>query len=145
VALAFEEVTNNTFAYNWSVPVGEPGKLSVLSTATHLTSRIDLNRDPELDTGTFAPSLSFATNDVIENRLAFDSGPGELVSLNYRTGRWVVLAHTRDISRRTNLGLVQLIWVEAISDNELRIVDFASSTILAARLRYLSIPVNFRS
>ncbi|MGH2627395.1 MAG: hypothetical protein ACRDHY_12175, partial [Anaerolineales bacterium] len=83
--LAFEEKTNNLLAYDFSAPEGAQGKIQLLSSATQVSNRTDINRDPAIDTGTFDPQFRFAVNDVTDNRLAWDSGPDELVSLNYST------------------------------------------------------------
>ncbi len=140
--LSFESETNNVFAIDWTAPEGSD-RVQVFSSANQLSSRTDLHPDPISQPGTFDPDLLFARNDVLRNRIAWDQGPGDLLSLSYETGQWVVVLHKADISKQTDSGLVTLNFVEAVDTDNLRVVDLESSTVLGIRLSYQSIPVSF--
>jgi hypothetical protein len=140
--LSFEGETNNVFAIDWTAPEGS-GRVRVFSSANQLSSRTDLHPDPISQPGTFDPNLLFARNDVLRNRIAWDQGPGDLLSLSYETGQWVVVLHKSDISQQTDSGLVTLNYIEAVDNDNLRVVDLESSTVLGIRLSYQSIPVSF--
>ena len=139
--LTFETATNNTFAVDWTAPSGS--RVRVFSSASQLSTPTDLNPDPSVPSGTFVPNLLFAVNDVLSNRVVWNQGPGDLLSLSYDTGQWVVVLHRAAIAQQTGSSLVTLKYIEAIDNDNLRVVEFESSTIVGIRLFYQSIPVSF--
>ncbi len=148
LVLLFDEETNNLFSLDFTKGASETNKLRVFTSTTMLTSRTDLHFDAELDTGTFEPVLTWATNEVLANKLAFDSGPGEIIAFNFNTGQVVVVLHRRDMTKVTGQGLLDAVYIEAIDPppagkgNSLRIIDAESSSLLAIQLEYLAIPVS---
>jgi hypothetical protein len=150
IVFAFDDETNNLIAYDFSVPTGTAGKVKVFTSSTMLTERTDLNFDPTHDGGTFDPVLAFSGDSVVDNKVAFDGGPSELLSFNYLTGQVVVILHKRDITDITDAGLVNVTYMETMDPpgkggkgKDLRIIDFVSGFILAVHLDYVAVPVKY--
>jgi hypothetical protein len=147
--MLFDEATNNLFTLDYTKSATETDKLKVFTSSTMLTSRTDLHLDPELDTGTFEPLLTFATDDLVDNKLAFDSGPAEIISFNYATGQVVVVLHKRDITKVTGQGLLDVVYMEALDPppqgdgKVLRLIDVESTSLVEVNLEYQAIPVSF--
>jgi hypothetical protein len=130
--LAFDSVTTNLLAIDWTAQEGS--RAAVFSSAQKLASRIDSRPDqvPQIPES----SLLFAQNDVRGNRIAFGGESGDLLSLSYQTGDWVVVLHRAEISRTTGNSLVGFNYLEAPDNDNLRAVDFESATVLGVRLIY---------
>ncbi len=145
LVLAYDGETKNLFTYNF-----ETQKVAILTSSTLLSTRKDLNFDPDFDNGTFIPSPRFAADDVLNNKLAFDAepGPDQIIAFNYDTGQVVVVLHKRDLTKVTGIGTIDVNYIETIdpppsqgTGSKLRIVESDSSSVLAVNLEYLVFPV----
>lgn len=136
--LLFEEATNNLFAYDYAAPLGK--NMTTFVTSTNVL----LRRDPsgQIVEGTRAePVLSFATDDVRSNRLAFDQGLDQLISFSYTSGVVVVVADVSDIENATGSTLAAFHYIEPLDESRVRAFDTQTSSLIAINLGYAAIPV----
>jgi hypothetical protein len=145
LVFAFDDETNNLFAYDFSKGPDEPGKIRIFTSAEQLVHPADFRFDPALDDGVFDPVLYFMQGAAAGNKLAFDAGPARLISIDLETGGTVVVLHKRDVTGVTEIGLVNLNWMALLdpppagAGTELRAIDFESCSVLGIRLEYLPV------
>ena len=146
--LAWDNDNFFVVSFDFSKPAGTADKLALFSSKTDLSNRTDLHFDPELDLVTLDPSLLYAVNDVVANRLTFDAAVSELLSMSYDTGQWVVMLHGRDIAAVTGSTQVTFKYIDVLDPPpdgdgfQVRALDIASATILKIKTQYLPIPVS---
>ncbi len=142
ILLAFDEVTNNLISIDYNAPYGS--RIGLFSSASNVLQRIDLQGSNEEEFGGVRePVLTFADADVRENRLVFDQGSKDLLSLNYLTGFYVVVFKQRDIGLQTgSIGNSDLTFMEPIDDNTLRAFDSQANALINIRVDYAAFPVS---
>ncbi|MBI4582799.1 MAG: hypothetical protein HY717_02020 [Planctomycetes bacterium] len=142
ILLAFEEVTNSLMSIDYNAPYGR--RIGLYSAASNVLQRIDLHgTDEEELGGVREPVLTFANADVRENRLLFDQGSKDLLSLNYLTGFYVVVLKQRDIGQQTgSVGSSNLTFMEPIDDYTLRAFDSQANALINIRVDYAAFPVS---
>ena len=142
--VAYDQASRLAVAYNWKTPVGRGSKVSLLSTSTQNSDRIDLtpgSNSAGVNPDDTTTDLRFAKNDVSDNRLAFDLGPSDLVSLNYDTGSWVIVLKSTSITKATQSTQSNVRFIEAISESVVRALDIGSASLLNIQIKYTPVPV----
>jgi hypothetical protein len=90
--------------------------------------------------------LTFARNDIRENRLAFDKGRLQIIGINYQTGVVVCVVTRADFTDVTNRQATDVRYIEVLPpdfpDREnVRVFDSLSTTLLEVQLEYTRLPV----
>jgi hypothetical protein len=133
----FEEKTNILLAHNY-LSEGD-GKVRVLLSAGDLLQR----RGPDgvvVGDPTIEPSLVFARTDFPGGRLAFDRGPDQILSVSYDSPLVIVVAGSADLTGATGKVLVDLTYMEALDDFNLRTLDNQATALLSIGLQYVLMP-----
>jgi hypothetical protein len=144
---AYDDETKTIFTYDYAAGTAEADRIGIITTSTMLTSRRDFNFDIELDSAVYTPSPQFAGDDVVNNKLAWDTGASQLISINYESGQVVVVLHKRDLTAVTQNGTLDLNHISTLDPppagegKELRVIDAESCSIIALHLDYIAVPV----
>jgi hypothetical protein len=134
-----EEKTNNLLAYDPTKPAQESLRIFIDSTGFSL--RLDPSGTGGI-VGQSEPRLVLATKDVNDNRLAFDAGLDELISMSYSSSVVVVVASLTKIISATGGSLVDITYLEPLDDRNLRAFDTQSNALLAIDLEYAAFPIH---
>ena len=137
----FEKETKNLLAYNYKTDLSKNLRIFVGA------ANILIRRDPTgrvRETVGAQPGLTFATDDVVDNRLAFETELDEVVSINYSTGVVVVVANKQAIGDATGQPLANFTFLEPLDDNNLRAFDAQSNSLIEIRIEYAAFPVEVR-
>ena len=136
--LIMEETTNNIIAYDYLAPLGENIRIFV-SQSNLVDPR---SSGPEGGVASNDPQLLFATRDVLDNRLAFDSAGDQLLSINYESTLLVVVLSTIDLLRATGENIADLQFVQPLANDVARIFDAESAKLLDLRIDYARLEVD---
>lgn len=141
-----EESTTTILCYNYTEPpAANPNNLNALNIRAFVDSNsIVFAFDPQgasEDVGGSDPSLIFASDDVEDNRIAFDKSRNLLLSISYRTSNVVVMARRSDLVGVTGDALVDLTQVITLDNNNLRAFDAQSVSLLEIPLDYEAFPI----
>ena len=148
-----EERSNTVLAYDYTLPANEDNAYSVIN-AINMTSN---RRDPFGSAGggvlinNEEPVLLKAEEDILSNRLMFDRGRDELISINYETGTVVIVAKRAAFTNLTGVDLADITYikytgVERPDDMEgddmqsVRVWDSSSSSLLKVLLEIVLEP-----
>ena len=148
-----EERSNTVLAYDYTLPANEDNAYSVIN-AINMTSN---RRDPFGSAGggvlinNEEPILLKAEEDILSNRLMFDRGRDELISINYETGTVVIVAKRAAFTNLTGVDLADITYikytgVERPDDMEgddmqsVRVWDSSSSSLLKVLLEIVLEP-----
>ena len=148
-----EERSNTVLAYDYTLPANEDNAYSVIN-AINMTSN---RRDPFGSAGggvlinNEEPVLLKAEEDILANRLMFDRGRDELISINYETGTVVIVAKRAAFTNLTGVDLADITYikytgVERPDDMEgddmqsVRVWDSSSSSLLKVLLEIVLEP-----
>lgn len=137
----FDEKTNNCLLYDYTAPIA-----SNLSVFVQASSVIQPRIPGGGTSGTTQaePVLRFAVNDVDDNRLAFDSGQDQMLTISYSTGLVVVAADRQTITTQTGASLADLTYIEALTDVDVRAFDTAATALLKVVLEYNAFPIQIK-
>jgi hypothetical protein len=149
--LVFEEDSNNMLQLNYSgidesFTLGADPVLGtrarIFSSAQNLLERRDTQSTNDADQAPQEPSLSFSVADVSENRLMFDAGTDDILSINYNTGRYVVVIKQSDIGAATGSpGVSNLTFIQPVTARQTLVMDTQASDLLLVRLDYAFFPL----
>lgn len=156
--ILIEESSNTILAYNYSGAPDEPGLIPLFASETLAGERIDpaVGCDPDPADEPAGPEgegeeggkeggevvdladpvLQMSLEDTLGSRLVFDRGRGELVSLNYSTGRVVLVARGEELGAVTGVEAVNLVYIENTpgdaegSSGRVRAWDRASASLI---------------
>ena len=95
-------------------------------------------------TASIEPDLVFATDDVRDNRLAFEQELDQVVSVSYISGAVVIVAERQDIELATGDPLSNFSWVEPLDEINIRAFDSQTNSLLEIRLQYAAFPITIR-
>lgn len=135
--LLFEESTNILFAYDYTLPLDR--NLRVFASSSNVLLRRDASGRVANNT-IVEPVLTYAIGDVRSNRLAFDQGLDQLLSISYTSGLVVTVVPILDIQAATGSSLADFTYVEPLSEVDVRAFDRQSSTLLKIQLDYAPLP-----
>lgn len=159
VLLTFEEGSDTMLqldytGYDEDISIGDENyydssfgqRIKTFATKNSLLERRDHQSIPgDADFSPEEPTLVVSDTDVSENRLFFDQGSDDILSLNYSTGIYVVVIKQKDISDVTrNIGVSDLTFMSPINNNEILIMDSQAGDLLRVRLDYAAFPVRIR-
>lgn len=136
-----EEVTNNVLAYDYTAPLDR--NIRIFVSASNLSQR----RTPGGGVANVPPAepfLGFARGDVTANRLVFDQGLDQLLSVSYTSGVVVIVADNQAIGEATSSQLAELTYIEPLDENNIRAFDVVSNSLVEIRLDYAAFPVRFK-
>ncbi len=137
-----EERSNTVLAYDYTLPADEDNARQVINS-------IDMTSNRRDSSGSLAggvlinneePILLKAEEDILQNRLMFDRGRDELISLNYETGTVVIVAKRAAFTDMTGVDLADITYikhtgVEQPDDMQsVRAWDSSSSSLLKVLL-----------
>ena len=137
-----EERSNTILAYDYTLPANEDNARQVINS-------IDMTSNRRDSSGSLAggilinneePILLKAEEDILNNRLMFDRGRDELISINYETGTVVIVAKRAAFTDRTGVDLTDITYikhtgVELPDDMQsVRVWDSSSSSLLKVLL-----------
>ena len=148
-----EERSNTVLAYDYTLPANEDNAYSVIN-AINMTSN---RRDPFGSAGggvlinNEEPVLLKAEEDILSNRLMFDRGRDELISINYETGTVVIVAKRAAFTNLTGVDLADITYIKYTgverpddmqSDDmqSVRVWDSSSSSLLKVLLEIVLEP-----
>ena len=137
--LIMEETTNNILGYDFEEPVDS--NLRVFVTQASIIDRRNIAGQPGGIPDTREPELVFASDDIDDNRLSFDGGRDQLLSVSSRSGLVVVTVDTLDLLDITNQPASDLTYIQPLDDTTVRALDSVSGFLLSLRLKYVAIPV----
>ncbi|MCZ6794301.1 MAG: hypothetical protein O7J95_11880 [Planctomycetota bacterium] len=148
-ALIFEETSNTLFGIDFLTS----GALEKTVDPGALAQRRDLDviRGDVIPSGE-EPTLTVSVNPIPENRLYFDQGRDQILSVHLETGNVVILADRQDFEPITGRPLTNITWIEAIDGHEtelaqtsqqvvLRAYDTESTTLLEIVVEYTVLPI----
>lgn len=147
LALLFEAKTNNLMAFDWTRPRNDPERFYVFASSTNIVNPTDLDPADNPPVTAIDPEPLFAQNDVVDNKMLFDSGAKLLLSLNYETGQFLILQRQSAIGSVTGGDAVEVRYMETLDPppdgigTDVRVLDGGSATLLRMRLEYLPVPV----
>lgn len=137
-----EERSNTILAYDYTLPASEDNARQIVSSIDMTSNRRDASGS--LGGGVLInneePILLKAEEDILKNRLMFDRGRDELVSINYETGTVVIVAKRAAFTDRTGVDLADITYikhtgVEQPDDMQsIRVWDSSSSSLLKVLL-----------
>ena len=148
-ALIFEETSNTLFGIDFLTA----GALEKTVDPGALAQR----RDPDVIRGDIIPSgeeptLTVSVNQIPENRLYFDQGRDQILSVHLETGNVVIVADRQDFEPITGRPLTNITWIEAVDGHDtelahtgqqvvLRAFDTESTTLLEIVVEYTVLPI----
>ncbi len=148
--LAFEEESNTMMSLGYSdlnddflinLNLGLGTRAGIFSPNANLLARRDMLGPIDADLTPEEPSFVMSTADVSANRLLFDQGSDDILSINYTTGLYVVVLKQADIGRATQSpGVSDLTFIEPINPNEILVMDSRASDFLRVRVDYRAFP-----
>ncbi len=142
-----EEETNNVLCYDYSKPDPiDPSDRATRNMDVCVPSNNFANAfDPKGNEGgsTFEPSFRPAFSDVRDTRLLFDRGRDRLLGVNYLTGNVTVVQRRSDLIAVTFDALSELTLVLPLDENNVRVFDSQSVSLLEMPLDYAAFPVRF--
>jgi hypothetical protein len=133
-----EEKTNNLIAYDYT---------KGLSNNVRIFVGAESFLQPRGGSGGVAgaePVLTWAVNDVTDNRLGFDQGLDQLLSVSYKASEVVVVASRLAITGATLNTLAALNYVEPLTSTDVRAFDNQSNSLILMRLTYATLPVKVK-
>lgn len=136
-----EEKTNNLVAFDPQKPANS--SLRILVSSSSLSLRLDPSGTGGT-TGQTEPVLVVSTSDVNDNRLTFDQGLDELISISYSSDNVVVVASRSKIIAATGNSLADLTYVEPLNNNKVRAFDSQSNALLSIELEYAAFPITVK-
>ena len=139
--LIMEEESNNVVAYDFTKPLSDNVRIFVDQSSIVSPRAQDGSNVGGIATGS-EPELLFSTADVRDNRLTFDRGLDQLLSVSYLSSQLVIVLTRGDLISTTSEAVVDLTLVEPLSDLEVRAFDSASASLLNIRLDYRALPVD---
>ncbi len=138
--LFFEVKTRNLLAYDYTKSLDD--NLRVFVSPAGFLDRRDPRGKPVLQQGNTV--LDFAIGDVNSNRLAFEGGLDQLVSISYTSGVVVVVADVSEIGVATDDTLADITYIEPLDDNNVRAFDTRSSSLIEFQLDYAAFPISVK-
>jgi hypothetical protein len=137
--LIMEEETNNIVAYDYEAPLGDNLRIYVPQSAVVAPRTPDGGTQSEISG--IDPELFFSTGDVRDNRLTFDDGLDRMLGMSYSAGQLIIVLGRLDLVAETGQTVVDLTYLQPLDENRVRGFDAASSSLLAIRLTYKTVPV----
>jgi len=137
-----EERSNTVLAYDYTLPANEDNARQVINSINMTSNR----RDPFGSAGggvlinNEEPILLKAEEDILSNRLMFDRGRDELISINYETGTVVIVAKRAAFTNLTGVDLADITYIKYTGVEEpddmqsVRAWDSSSSSLLKVLL-----------
>lgn len=155
IILAFEEETNNMMEldytaidldYNINGDLFFGSRVGVFSPSSNLVDRRDFQSKEDADIAPQEPTFTISLSDVSENRMVFDQGTDDIISINYNTGIYVVVIKQVDIGRATGSpGVSDLTYIDPLTANGILAMDTPASDLLLVRVDYAAFPVRTSS
>ena len=137
-----EERSNTILAYDYTLPANEDNARQVINSIDMTSNRRDSSGSPAggVLINNEEPILLKAEEDILKNRLMFDRGRDELISINYETGTVVIIAKRAAFTSLTGADLTDITYikhtgVEQPDDMQsVRVWDSSSSSLLKVLL-----------
>ncbi|MEE3181841.1 MAG: hypothetical protein VX288_08030, partial [Planctomycetota bacterium] len=136
-----EERSNSLLSYDFTLSAEEDNVRTIVNTIDLTSNR----RDPNPPSGgivvnTEEPILLRAEEDIFENRLMFDRGRDELISINYDTGSVVIVAKRPAFTAMTGGDLTDITYIKhtGVEPGDLqsvRVWDSSTSSLLKILLK----------
>ncbi|MEC9352081.1 MAG: hypothetical protein VYD81_02095 [Planctomycetota bacterium] len=143
-----EERSNSLLSYDFTLSAEEDNVRTIVNTIDLTSNR----RDPNPPSGgivvnTEEPILLRAEEDIFENRLMFDRGRDELISINYDTGSVVIVAKRPAFTAMTGGDLTDITYIKhtGVEPGDLqsvRVWDSSTSSLLKVLLKTKLEPTN---
>ena len=143
-----EERSNSLLSYDFTLSAEEDNVRTIVNTIDLTSNR----RDPNPPSGgivvnTEEPILLRAEEDIFENRLMFDRGRDELISINYDTGSVVIVAKRPAFTAMTGGDLTDITYIKhtGVEPGDLqsvRVWDSSTSSLLKILLKTKLEPTN---
>ena len=143
-----EERSNSVLSYDFTLPADEDNVRTIVNTIDLTSNR----RDPNPSAGgivvnTEEPILLRAEEDIFENRLMFDRGRDELISINYDTGSVVIVAKRPAFTAMTGGDLTDITYIKhtGVEPGDLqsvRVWDSSTSSLIKVLLKTKLEPTN---
>jgi len=143
-----EELSNTIIAYDYGLPSADDNVRTVINAIDMTSNRRDTS--PDAGGGVLVnneePILVTAEEDILNNRLMFDSGRDELIAINYDTGVVMIVAKRAEFTNRTGADLADISYIKfaGIEGDDLqsvRVWDSSSSSLLKVLLQKTLAPV----
>jgi hypothetical protein len=141
--LFFERKTKNILAYNYALDPAAQNNLRIFIGASSVLVRRTAQGGLSTTTST-EPDLVFATDDVRDNRLAFDQELDQVVSMSYTSGVLVIVADKDEIALATGDVLSDFTYMEPLDATSLRAFDSQTTSLVEIRLQYAAFPLTIR-
>lgn len=137
-----EEGSNTVIAYDYSLPATEDNARQIINAIDMTSNRRDTTgtANDGLLANNEEPILLKAEEDILKNRLMFDRGRDELISINYDNGTVVIVAKRAAFTDVTGADLADITYIKFTGveqpDNmqSVRVWDSSSSSLLKVLL-----------
>ena len=137
-----EERSNTILAYDYTLPASEDNARQIVSSIDMTSNRRDSSGS--LGGGVLInneePILLKAEEDILKNRLMFDRGRDELISINYDNGTVVIVAKRAAFTDVTGADLADITYIKFTGVEQpddlqsVRVWDSSSSSLLKVLL-----------
>ena len=141
--LVFERKTKNIVAYNYAADPAAMNNFRIFVDAPNILLRRTAQGGTSTTTSV-EPDLVFATDDVRDNRLAFEQDLDQVVSVSYTSGVLVIVAEKEDIALATGDVVSNFTYVEPLDETNIRAFDAQTTSLLEIRLQYVALPITIR-
>ena len=130
-----EERSNSILAYDFTLSAEEDNVRTVVNAIDLVSNRRDPNPSGGIPANNDEPFFLRAEEDIFENRLLFDRGRDELISINYETGSVVIVAKRLAFTAMTGGDLTDITYikhtgVEPGGLQSVRVWDSSTSSLL---------------
>ena len=135
-----EERSNSILAYDFTLSAEEDNVRTVVNAIDLVSNRRDPNPSGGIPANNDEPFFLRAEEDIFENRLLFDRGRDELISINYETGSVVIVAKRPAFTAMTGGDLTDITYikhtgVEPGGLQSVRVWDSSTSSLLKLLLK----------
>jgi len=142
-----EEKSNSILAYDFTLSAEEDNVRTVVNAIDLVSNRRDPNPVAGPPASNEEPFFLRAEEDIFDNRLLFDRGRDELISINYATGTVVIVAKREAFTAMTGGDLTDITYikhagVEPGDLQSIRVWDSSTSSLLKVLLMEKSQPTS---
>ncbi|MFP6737708.1 MAG: hypothetical protein VCD34_03090 [Planctomycetota bacterium] len=142
-----EEKSNSILAYDFTLSAEEDNVRTVVNAIDLVSNRRDPNPSGGIGVSNEEPFFLRAEEDIFDNRLLFDRGRDELISINYATGTVVIIAKRAAFTAMTGGDLTDITYIKhaGVEPGDLqsvRVWDSSTSSLLKVLLMEKSQPAS---